>query len=333
MQALGLKASLRALCLPWVFVLILSAHSFAQPVLKKIRLGNSSTNVGFLPLYAAYHKGFYRDEGIDLEIISMSATLASTAVLMGELDYNAASTGVIVAAVRGQPMKMLIFTVARPLSFLMSKKDLKEPRQLKGKKIAGSSPGGTATLLAEKALRHFGLEPGRDVAVLPMAGTNAARLAVLESGVVDASLVSVPENIYALEKGYNELIFLGDIVEFPTTGFGTSEKKIHESPAEILKMIRATLRGLLFITDKSNRDGVLDIIMKQWKVADRKMASEIFNHVSRVLTKDAKVSPEGIQLHIDLARETAKVSRPATVAQVVDFTFLDQVRKDLGIAR
>lgn len=98
-------------------------------------------------------------------------------------------------------------------------------------------------------------------------------------------------------------------------------------------MIRATLRGLLFITDKSNRDEVLDIIMKQWKVADRKMASEIFNHVSRVLTKDAKVSPEGIQLHIDLARETAKVSRPATVAQVVDFTFLDKVRKDLGIAR
>ncbi len=252
---------------------------------------------------------------------------------MGELDYNAASTGVIVAAVRGQPMKMLIFTVARPLSFLMSKKDLKEPRQLRGKKIAGSSPGGTATLLAEKALRHFGLEPGRDVAVLPMAGTNAARLAVLESGVVDASLVSVPENIYALEKGYNELIFLGDIVEFPTTGFGTSGKKIRESPEEILRMIRATLRGLLFITDRSNRDGVLDIIMKQWKIADRKMASKIFNHVSRVLTKDATVSPEGIQLHIDLARETAKVSRPATVAQVVDFTFLDKVRKDLGITR
>ena len=63
---------------------------------------------------------------------------------------------------------------------------------LKGKKIAGSSPGGSATLLGYRALRHFGLEPGRDVSVLPMGGSAASRFAVLESGVVDASLLSVP---------------------------------------------------------------------------------------------------------------------------------------------
>lgn len=39
-------------------------------------------------------------------------------------------------------------------------------------------------------------------------------MAVLESGAVDASLLSVPENVMAREKGYNELLFLGDVVEF-----------------------------------------------------------------------------------------------------------------------
>jgi len=192
----------RLLLISWacaVFLVALSSSSPSQAQLKKVRIGSSSTNVSFLAIYAAYHRGFYRDEGINLEIIFMPANLASTAVLAGDVDYNGAVTGVIGAAVRGQPMKVLLFTVARPLLFLMSKKEIKEVRQLKGKKIAGSSPGGSATLLANQVLKHFGLEPGRDVSVLPMAGSAASRYAVLDSGVVDASLLSVPENIIALE--------------------------------------------------------------------------------------------------------------------------------------
>ena len=76
-----------------------------------------------------------------------------------------------------------------------------------------------------------------------MSGNAASRYAVLESGVVDASLLSVPENIIANEKGYNELLFLGDIVEFPQNGFGTSDKRIRENPDEVYRMVRATLRG------------------------------------------------------------------------------------------
>lgn len=326
----------RLLALFWTLTasLILSIpDSSAQTALKKIRMGNSSTNVSFLAMYAAYHRGFYRDEGIDLEIIFMPANLASTAVLAGDIDYNGAVTGTIGAAVRGQPMKVLLFTVARPLMFLMSKKEIKEPRQLKGKKIAGSSPGGSATLLANQVLKHFGLEPGRDVSVLPMAGSAASRYAVLDSGVVDASLLSVPENIIALEKGYNELIFLGDVVEFPQNGFGTSEKRIRENPDEVYRMVRAILRGLMFIWDKNNHEAVIDILMKQWRVNNRKMAAEMFRHLSRVLTKDASVKPESVQVLIDLARENAKVAKPITVAEVVDYSFVEKARKELGITK
>lgn len=301
--------------------------------LKKVRMGSSSTNVSFLAIYTALQRGFFRDEGLDLEIIFMPANLASTAVLNGDLDYNGAVTGTIGAAVHGQPMKVLLFTVSKPLLFLISRKEIKDPQQLKGKKVAGSSPGGSATLLALQALKHVGLEPGRDVSVLPMAGSAASRYAVLESGVVDASLLSVPENIIAQEKGYNELLFLGDVVEFPQNGFGTSEKHIRENPDEVYRMVRATLRGLMFVNDPKNREAVIDILMKQWKLSDRKMAAETLRHVSRVLTKDAVVKPESVQVLIDLARESAKIARPVTVAQVVDFSFLERARKELGLSR
>ena len=306
------------------------AHAQA---LKKVRMGSSSTNVSFLALYTALNRGFFREEGLDLENIFMPANLASTAVLNGDLDYNGAVTGTIGAAVHGQPMKVLIFTVSKPLLFLMSRKDIKEPQQLRGKKVAGSSPGGSATLLAIEALKKFGLEPGRDVSVLPMAGSAASRYAVLESGVVDASLLSVPENIIAQEKGYNELIFLGDVAEFPQNGFGTSEKRIRENPDEVYRMVRATLRGLMFVNDPKNREAVIDILMKQWKLSDRKMASETLRHVSRVLTKDAVVKPESVQVLIDLARESAKITRPVTVAQVVDYSFVEKARKELGLVK
>src|SRR4029450_2483770 len=126
----------------FVFLTVLASHLLllqpihAQSPLKKVRMGSSSTNVSFLALYTAFHRGFFKDEGIDLEIIYMPANLASTAVLSGDIDYNGAGTGTIGAAGRGQPMKVLLFTVAKPFLFLVSKKDIKDVKQLRGKKIA-----------------------------------------------------------------------------------------------------------------------------------------------------------------------------------------------------
>ncbi|HEY1234274.1 MAG TPA: ABC transporter substrate-binding protein [Candidatus Binatia bacterium] len=316
-----------------ILLLSLATNSRAQSGLKKVRMGSSSTNVSFLALYTALNRGFFKDEGLDLEIVFMPANLASTAVLNGDLDYNGAVTGTIGAAVQGRPMKVLLFTVSKPLLFLIGQKNIKDLKQLKGKKIAGSSPGGSATLLANQALREVGLEPGKDVSVLQMSGNAASRFAVLESGVVDASLLSVPENIIAHEKGYNELLFLGDVVEFPQNGFGTSEKHIRENPDEVYRMVRATLRGLQFIWDKNNSEAVTNILMKQWKVNDPKMAAEMARQVGRVLTKDAYVKPQSVQVLVDLARESAKVTRPVNAMDVVDYSFLDKARKELGIVK
>jgi ABC-type nitrate/sulfonate/bicarbonate transport system substrate-binding protein len=301
----------------------------AQSNLKKIRMGIAATSVGFLPIYAAYHRGFYKDEGIDLEIILMSLAAANNAFFKGEIEYSAGLTGLALAAVRNYPAKILIFTIAKPLQSFMSRKEIKEPRDLKGKRVAGSSPGGSATILAYQALRHFGLEPGKDVQVLPMGGSGAGRLAVLEQGVVDASLLSVPENIIASNKGYNELIFLGDVVTFPQNGFGTSATRIQQQPDEVHRMVRATMRGLMFVTDEANRDQARDIMMKQWRVSDTKLAGEMLGYLKRGLAKDAVISAEAVQYFIDLTRETSNIAQPINASQVVDFSFLVKARKEL----
>ena len=91
------------------FLTVLCAASIAPPTaraqsnLKKTRLGIAATSVGFLPIYAAYHRGFFKDEGIDLEIILMSLGAANNAFFKGEIDYSAGLTGLALAAARNYP--------------------------------------------------------------------------------------------------------------------------------------------------------------------------------------------------------------------------------------
>jgi ABC-type nitrate/sulfonate/bicarbonate transport system substrate-binding protein len=320
----------RALWLLIVAITIADAHVFAQAPAKKVRMGIQSTNIGFLPFHAAYHKGFYREQGIDLEIVFMSTQAVNAAFIRGDLDYSAAVNGIIQGIVRGAPAKVLACAVDRPLQSFIVRKDIRAARDLKGKKVGGSTAGGTATLMADAALKHFGLEPGRDVTVVPLRDN---RLAALESSAVDAALLGVPENIIAIEKGYGELLFVGDILSFPQNGFGASVKKIQENPDEVYGMVRATLRGFYFSLDPRNREEVVNIIVKRWRLTDRKLAGEMLRQLHRGVLSDMSIKPEGLQLMIDLVREDSKVAQPFTVSQISDFSFLEKARRELGASR
>ena len=283
-----------------------------------------------MPFHLAYHKGFYREQGLDLETIFMSTQAVNAAFVRGDLDYSAAVNGIIQGIVRGVPAKILACAVDRPLQSFIARKDIRARRDLKGKKVAGSTTGGTATLMADAALKHFGLDPGRDVTVVTLRDN---RLTAMESGTVDAALLGVPENIIAVEKGYNELLFLGDVLSFPQNGFGASVKKIQDSPDEVYGMVRATLRGFLFSLEPRNRDEVIGIIMKQWRLTDRRLAGEMLKQFGRGIIRDMSIKPEGMQLMIDLVREDSKVAQSFNVSQVVDFSFLEKARRELGVVK
>lgn len=308
------------------------AETHAQAPLKKVRLGFPGVNVAYLPFWAAYYKGFYKDEGIDLESILMSVPVMNTAILTGDIDYHGGVAGLMGAAMRGASVKALMFTGDRPLHFLVSRKDIQDPRQLKGKTIAGGPTAGTANLMAHRVVKELGLDPNRDVSIIPAGRFDPDLFAALEAGIVDAAILGVPQNIVAMQKGYRELLFVGDMVQFPQNGFGSSDKKIRESPSEILKMVRATLRGLVFVSEKRNNEQILDIIIKQWKVR-KEMASEMLMHVRRFLARNAEVKPEEIKFLIDLARANSNVSREFAIDEVVDYSFVKRAQKELGLER
>jgi hypothetical protein len=98
-------------------------------------------------------------------------------------------------------------------------------------------------------------------------------------------------------------------------------------------MVRASLRGLLFSLDNRNRDEVINIIFKQWQLNDKRLATEMLRQLNRGVTRDMSAKSEGMQLMIDLVREDSKVSQPFTVAQIVDYSFLEKARRNLNVPR
>jgi ABC-type nitrate/sulfonate/bicarbonate transport system substrate-binding protein len=314
----------------WVGVVFVTAtSSLAQTGLKKVRVSLPSTNVTYLPFYAAKQQGYYKEEGLDVEFVLMPATLASTAVLTGDIDYNGAVTGVVGAAVRKHPIRAVIFTMRSPAQGLMAKSEIKSLAQLKGKKIGVSSPGSTTDIATRFILRRQGYESPRDYSTVFIA-TESGRLAGLETGIIDAAMLSVPENLLARQKGFNELAFSGDVIEFPQNGFGTSLKKIKENPDEVQRIVRATLRGLMFVSDKKNKEVSLDIITKTWPVKSRAMADEIYDYILRVVLRDGSINMSGLQALVDQQRESAKVSEPVNASQVIDYSFVEKARQELS---
>ncbi|HEY2918815.1 MAG TPA: ABC transporter substrate-binding protein [Candidatus Binatia bacterium] len=214
----------------------------------------------------------------------------------------------------------------------MAKPEIKNLHQLKGKKIGVSSPGSTTDIATRYILKRQGYEFPSDYSIVYIA-TEPGRLAALDAGILDAALLSVPENILARQKGFNELVFSGDFIEFPQNGFGTSTKKIKENPDEVQRIVRATLRGLFFVSDKKNKDASLDIIMKTWPIKSRAMAGEMYDYMVRVMLRDGSINMNGLQALVDQQRESAKVTEPVNASQVIDYSFVEKARKELGTGR
>ena len=322
----------------FVIVSVMVLAAFAGPLaaraasgVKTVRLALPSKNVTFVPIFAAVHKGYYKDEGLNVEIIMMRANLSSSALISGDIDFSGAVTGVIGGVVKDQPVKAVFFASTSPMMSMIGGKSITSPQQVKGKRIATSSPGGTATLVARAILKKWGLDPDKD-ASLAFMGRDPGRYAALESGVVDVAMLSPPGNIKAQQQGYPELAFAADYIRFPQNGFGTTEKKIQENPDDIYHMIRATMRGLMFVTDPKNKDETIDLIMKEWKISDRKMANEMYRYLAPVMSRDASVSMEGLQILVDQQRANAKVTKRVDASQTIDYSFVEKARKSLGMS-
>src|SRR5262247_4239625 len=130
-----------------LFLMISATPLSAQ--LKKVRFSTTGISISDLPFKVAQLKGFWREEGLDVETILIRGAVGMQALLGGSVDYTSASGSTIAAAVRGLPVKLVFISSSKPQFELMAQKEIRSVAELRGKLVGISSRGGAIDLLTQ----------------------------------------------------------------------------------------------------------------------------------------------------------------------------------------
>jgi len=291
---------------------------------ERVKLGLPSKSMGYLPLFVAINRGFFKDENIDLEVVMMLPDIAHNALFRGEIDYHGAADSALRLAAKGAPIKSVFFSARLPNYFLMAKPQFKSVAELKGKYIGISRFGGTTDLAARVAFGKNGLDPQRDV-VLIMIGLPSTRLAALMAGSVDATIANPPDNVLLKQKGFTELLFLGDAIEFPSNGFATTEKRLTEQRDQVKRVLRALYRGLAFSRERPA--DAIALIEREWRL-DPAVARESYASVLKSISNDGTASEAGLKVHAEIIRRTEKGLGEIPLNKMVDFRIVEEIRRE-----
>ena len=202
-----------------------------------------------LPYIVAGERGFFDKEGLKVRLITFRGTnLMLTALLAGELDYATILPFLTGASARGLPVKILGSVTKSSSYVIISRPEIESIKALKGKKVGINSFGSSADYAAYAALSRSGLDPNKDLTILPIGGGSSERFAALASGSVDATVVTSPSE-YATEKqGLRILVSardLAELVRIPLT-----QKKMERASDEIVRLLRALRSATLLLTEK-----------------------------------------------------------------------------------
>jgi NitT/TauT family transport system substrate-binding protein len=291
-----------------------------------VRVGVPTLSMVVIAFTAAKEKGYYKDEGLDVELIWMSAPVAAQALLGGNVEFATVSGSAIPAILNGAPMRFMFTSFNRPMFWLFGKPEIENVKALKGKKVGVSGIGsGPATLLLE-ILKKNGLEGGRDVAILSL-GRMPDIAAGLIGGSVDAAMIAPPFNITARDAGFRELVsFLKeDFVEFQGS-IVVRDELIKSDPILIGKFVRATLKGLLYA--RENRSGTVPILARYLKVKED-FAAKYYDSVRAVMTTDGTVSEELQRPFLKVAIERLRPKDPPSPERIFDYALTKKLYAEL----
>jgi NitT/TauT family transport system substrate-binding protein len=252
--------------------------------------------------------------------------LAVSAIVGGkDIDYMYGAGTAITAAVRGLPMKVLSHDFKSLLFYLMGSPRVQSGQDLKGKKVAVASLSGTGALATRASLRALGVDPEKDVTLIVI-GAASVRMAAMEAGSVEASIMPVPWNIRMKQKGFKELIFTGKVLSQPLTGLATSRERIDKNPEQVKKMLRGFVRSLKAV--KEDKKDVVEFIGRKFNL-DPAAAEETHRIVLQALSEDGTVSDAVLKDLLDFTKQETGVKKDLALRDIVDYSFVRQINKEI----
>lgn len=315
----------------WIVVAFLSARADVWPQAgpQKARMAYSSRGIYIMDLFIAKEKGFFREEGLDAELVEVrSANIAVAALVSGELQ-GLGSVGAAARSIQlGMPIKILAVTGHRPLFWLVSRPEYKSISELKGKTLGITTVNGTQHLAALRLIRKSGLDPATDLKTVLIGGAPTL-LQALVSNSIQVAALSSPTVLVARDK-FKMNLLADPPKDFVSTqgGFAVTERLLAEKRDLVRRMMRARTKGFKHFHE--NEKDTSEILAKYMKL-DMPTTLETYRISRFAFTTNGILNDKEVE---ELLREDARVlglAQPVSAGKIFDFSVQREINQELGI--
>lgn len=297
----------------------------AQTPLQKVVVTYSSRSIASIDLFVAQERGFFREEGLDPQLVQVRATAAIAALVSGEVHALGSVGSVIRAIPRGAPVKVLAISLRRPVFWLVSRPELRTFGDLKGKVMGTTTIGGSQHTAGIRMLRRAGLNPEKDVTTV-IGGDVPAQLQGLVNGSIQVGILSPPIVIVARDK-YKMNVLASAIDEFSSlqNGLAVLDKNVRDPLVK--KILRARAKGNRYF--HQNEKGTAEVLAKYLNV-DMNTALETYRLSRAAFTNNGIPNDGEIAEHLKGDQEILGLKEPIAPAKIFDFTLQREVNQELG---
>jgi NitT/TauT family transport system substrate-binding protein len=294
--------------------------------LANVTIAYTSVSPQYAPVWIAKEAGFFRRNGVNAQLVYMrGGVLATQALVSNDVNFiNAGGGGVVDAVLGGADIFMIASPINQEPQVLVAKKEIKDIRQLRGKRLAVNSLAGPAMLSLKMILGASGLDPERDVTYLAT-GPSASRYGALQLGHVEAATLAPPFTFAARKAGYT---FFEDLpamkqAELPNAALATSRKFFDAEPLTTEMVVKSVIEGIHFYkTEKRKTQAILKQYMK---MADGEELEETYNFYVKLFAEKPYPSARGIQTILDWSKRAD--ARKASPAQFMQTRFIEKLDK------
>jgi NitT/TauT family transport system substrate-binding protein len=301
-----------------LFSILFVAGDGITAQLTKVRISYSSRSNSNTPFIIALNKGLFGEEGMDVELIQVNPRLAATAVINGDLDLTTTFGTTLRSIIGGFPIKFVAVSVKKSEHILVVRPEIKEIRDLNGKKLGVATLFGSDQRAAEEMLKGKGFSP---TMMKPVAlGESPVRAQALRAGLVDAISITSPFDLSLKSEGFRFLAGPQDVqIALPTSGLAVSNRTLQQNPQLVKRAVRGLLKAHRFVFD--NRKEVLPEMIRY---LDQKpdVAERSYDLLVGSLSRNGEITDQ---------EWDALTEKKKPVDEVRDFTLLREAQKELKI--
>ena len=294
--------------------------------LKRIRIGYPSLSFRQSNVWVAKEMGLFKKYGLDVEPIFLRGGQVATQALAAG-DPPIVNIGTVVQAdLQGFNLVLIAAVETKYDQIVFARKGINKLEDLKGKNFGISGFGSATNYAANMLFKHLGLEPGKDVALIP-AGPDAERIAAMMAGKIDASLFTSSSAAPARKAGFNELFQVADLgVEVQGNGFATSRTYVATNRDTVKNALRGFVEAIYYIY--ANKKEAQKVFAKYMRTNDPDVLEDSYQGYIKMVPKKPYPTLKGIQYILDLLAPTLPQAKTAKPEQFVDLSFLQELEKE-----